>query len=416
MLEFNCNKLRIPLLQYLQCGNGNIQGKILDEIDLDASVKIGKLHFQNLTEKPEISYTLAPLKGQLSLKQGSRNLLFELQSETASLSDTTIRVNGNASNLWDDTGFTLKSAHVEVDANFNQLPLDLIQGLNCSKESTKKMVALLGPKLSVTVKSNIKQLHEGALEANVRSQHLQATLSSVIKEGVLRLNQPAIIHLTVTPEAGNMLFQGVNPSIATAIFVKEPIVVTIDDKGFAFPIHPFSKQAITMNKIRVDLGQMEVKKGGILEVISTLLSLQSGNNMQLWFTPLYLEIRNGIVTCKRVDALLDNQLQIASWGTVDTVNDRVDMVVGILGEGLRRSLYLQTLSSSYVLQLPIRGKMATASIDKTRAAAKIASLRMREGVTQTQTILGGILGVVATVGEEESPVPEPTTHPFPWKQ
>src|SRR6185295_8511866 len=114
------------------------------------------------------------------------------------------------------------------------------------------------------------------------------------------------------------------------------------------------------------------------DIVTSLLRLPSKSESELWLTPIYMQLANGVVTLKRSDALVDNMVQIATWGTVDLINDRVDMAIGILGDGLRRALRLENISPNYVLQLPLRGTTATASIDKTRAAAKIAALTFPE--------------------------------------
>ena len=220
--------------------------------------------------------------------------------------------------------------------------------------------------------------------------------------------------LHLAKDTGKVLFKDINPLLATSVHADHPIEVFVDNKDFIISIMPFSLQAIQIKNIRLDLNRISVGKGGALDAVATLLNLQHGDEMKLWFTPLYLEVRNGMIICKRVDALLDNTVQIASWGTIDLPSDRVDMVVGVLGSGLRHSLGLQMLNHDYVLQLPLRGTTSTATIDKTRATAKIASLRMQEAKNETQALIGGLLGIAASVGEKEAPVPPPTTFPFPW--
>ena len=413
-IEFACTSLKVPL-QLLQ-GEANL-GSALDGVDFATSLQVGKLTFTTLDNK---SYVIPSLVGSAEVIKGKRQVTFELQNNKGKAvaqgdQEAYIFLKGMMQNLWDDKGINLKEANIEIESRLQQLPLDILEHISSTKEMGEKLATVVGPKLNAELKAKLIKMKEGEIQATVKGAHLQSEISSSVKQGKLYLNKPCTVRLEVTPKAGKVLFKDVNPLLASGVKTDHPIEVLIDNRDFVLPMQPFTKQGIQIKKVTVNLGKLQVKKGGAMDIVCALLNLSSSKEMDLWFTPLFLEVRNGVVYCSRVDALLDQTIQIASWGTIDLVSDKVDMVVGVFGDGLRRSLRLEGLDPNYVLQLPLKGTTSTATIDRTRATAKIASLRLREANNPTQALIGGLLGLAAHVGEQEAPVPPPTTSPFPWQ-
>jgi hypothetical protein len=385
---------------------------------LDRAHIVAKLSCDALTIKEEAkqkTFDLLPLKGELKLLKGTRKINFSLKNEKIA-TKTFISIEGVAKNLWNAQGLSVAESHIEMDAKLEDIPLELLEVLPQTKENGKKITQLLGPKMNVACTCKIEELKNGLVNADIKSDHLTSTLSSSLKQGKLYLNSPCKVRLELTENAGKELFKGVSPMLATGIQADHPLDIVIDDNGFCVPLSPFVKQGIQVKKATINLGKIKVNKGGALDVIAALLNLPSSDKMSLWFTPLYLEVRNGVVICSRSDALLDNTVQIATWGTIDLVHDNVDMIVGVLGPGLARSLRLSRMDPNYVLQLPLRGKLATATIDKTKATAKIASLGMMQTKDQTQALIGGLIGIAAQALDKDAPVPPPTTFPYPWTQ
>lgn len=378
----------------------------LNALDADLSLNLSKIEIG--------TNVIKPIQGYCTVQKGSKKAKFGLKSSEGT--PLQVSVLGACENLWNDEGaITLDQALIEVESHIQELPLDLFKHFAGSSKTGEQLEALVGETLGLDAKINVKRMQEGTLQANVHGDNCNVAISSQVLDGKLYLTQPITAHVKLSKDTGKTLFKDINPLLATGIHADHPITVFIDNKGFVVPLKPFSMRGIQVSNVRLDLGKIFVHKGGSLDVVSGLLNLPSEKEMSLWFTPLFIEVRNGVVVCKRVDALLDQVIPIASWGTIDLVSDNVDMVVGVFGSGLARALQLQNLDPNYVLQLPLRGKTSSASIDKTRAVAKIASLRMMETNNQTQALIGGILGLAAAaVSDKEAPVPPPTTQPFPW--
>jgi hypothetical protein len=417
-IDLTASKLKLPLALFAQ---NNAQqktlGKLLDALELETILDIGKVSLQSLQNNK--AFVILPLHGKASLLRGSKNITFGLKS-TGSDTETPTRISitGSAKNLWDDKSIQLDQASIEIDAQLQELPTDLLNSFSATKDVGEKVTALVGSSLNAQANCSIVKMHSGVLQAQLKSENFEAEVASSIRDGKLYLNKPITAHCKLTGDAGKILFKDVNPLLASGVKTDNPIQITIDDKDFVIPLKPFSLQQVRVKKATIELGKIKVKKGGALDVIVALVKLKSigSDSMKLWFTPLHFEILNGLVICKRADAQIDGSIHIATWGTINLIADRIDMVIGITGDSLIGPLNLVHLGKNYMLQVPLRGTTSNPEVDSKRATAKIAALKMVETDNPTAALLGGLLGVAASVGEEDAPVPPPTTQPFPWEK
>lgn len=383
---------------------------------LDIRVDFESEALKIVTKKEQNQIGLMPLKGFFEVAKGSKKILFSLKSMTnggANLAQ--IDVQGKLDNCFNEKGFSLDHSDISLDGKIKDVSPEMWQ-LFVPKSQSDKIQSLLGDSLELSVNAQIKKMESGTFKAALSSDNLQFAANGTVQNGLLLLSEPIKGSLDLSKKGGKSLLKDVNPLFATAMWADHPVSLFIDSKGFQIGIKPFKKETIQIPLIRLDLGKVKVKKGGGLDVVTSLLKIGTGKEMDVWFTPVTIEIHGGVITCKRFDALVDRKLQVASWGTINLPLDRVDMVIGILGPGLRRALHLKYLDDNYVLQIPVRGTTGSAKIDEVRAAARLASLRLSEMKSQNAALLGGILGAVTAATEQESPVPPPTTYPFPWSR
>src|SRR5687767_2109298 len=115
--------------------------------------------------------------------------------------------------------------------------------------------------------------------------------------------------------------------------------------------------------------------------------------MSVWFTPLYMSMKEGKLKLERMDMLLLNHYPMALWGKVDFPKDKIDMRVGLTGAALGHALEVSGLEPDYMLQLPLRGKIGEASVDKTKAAARISSFIAQSQGSTHGMIIGTVLGI-----------------------
>ena len=127
---------------------------------------------------------------------------------------------------------------------------------------------------------------------------------------------------------------------------------------------------------------------------------------------LYVSMKNGVISFKRMDMLIMDTYAIATWGNVDLAANKVNMIIGLTGQALQKGFNIQGLGKDYVAQIPFKGPIDNASIDKKKAAAKIAAL-----VASNRGPEGLLIGTalhIASGGLKEEKAPPPTTNPLPW--
>src|SRR5690606_34549150 len=102
--------------------------------------------------------------------------------------------------------------------------------------------------------------------------------------------------------------------------------------------------------------------------------LSSTKEMEVWFTPLFFKLENGILETGRMDALAAGSVHFCSWGNINLVKDRIDMILGLTADTLKRVFGLKQISKSYVLKIPITGSIHDPKLAASAGAAKIAAL------------------------------------------
>ena len=132
--------------------------------------------------------------------------------------------------------------------------------------------------------------------------------------------------------------------------------------------------------------------------------------MDVWFTPLFFSLHDGLLTTSRIDFLIDQTIHICTWGNIDYLSDRLDMYVGLPAETLQQSFGIEQLPADYVMKIALRGTMKKPKLATHAAAAKIAALLAAQKSSQNW-LSSGILGIF---GEIDSNVPPPH-RPFPWE-
>jgi len=417
---FECvlKKFALPLSAFEP---GSSPTAILDRLHFDAALHIGTLNL--FSSRSNTAHALPAIDGSLLLTPGSRTVAFSLENQKNEFA-TEIKVKAILKDLWSAEQLTPEKSDILLESKLKNVPVDFIQ-LFTSPSTREKISALSGDSFDATLDAKLTELTTGSLHASVDAERIHSNMTCAVQDGIITLPKPLVIKAIVTKDAGKTLFRDVNPLLATSISTPHPVEVTIDNRNFRIPLKPYLqggditqlKRAIYIPSVTLQIGKIRVQKGNTLSTVFSLLGLPDEAESELWLTPIYLQMQNGLITMRRSDTLVDNRLQIASWGTVDLIGDRVDMVIGIPGPSLKAALHLRSIDPNYMLQLPIRGTTSTASLDKTRAVAKIASLRMQQSSSDTQALIGGVLGLMTQASEPaEAPVPAPTTVPFPWQK
>jgi hypothetical protein len=417
-VKFTCNSITVPVATFLETAENPKIGTLLDALTLDGAFSLSALDAM-VVEKKENGVKnplfIAPILGAMDLQGKTRTVHFSLKTDKTSDSQKSAHINisGQAQNLWDENGIQPEQASIKLDVKIHELPLDVLQGVQNSAGDTA--VAVLGKTLNADLKGQISQFREGSFEGTVSSPRLQSNIACVLKEGAMHLLRPITAEYELTPEAGEALLKDINPLLMTAAKSQRPIKLFIDSEDFFIPLRPFSMKEMKIKKIKIDPGIITAKNGGMLSLLVNLLNMQTkpGEELDLWFTPIHVDVKKAVVTCSRADALLGDAFPIATWGSIDLEKNNVEMILGISGQALKRSFGIQTIDPEYLLQIPIRGTTQSPKFDTVRATAKITALKLQQNKSNTTALLGGLLEAAASTRDE--PPPGPTTYPFPWQ-
>jgi hypothetical protein len=346
---------------------------------------------------------------------------FSIQGSGSSLKDEVIvAIQGDVRDAWNDQGLSLPSSRLRSSFTIDQFPTGLVSLVQPEQGALAEEV--IGPFVRLVGTASVDAMQSGVIQADLTAKNCTAHVDGTIQQGVLRLNNPARASLMVTKEAGALLMKSVHPLLATAAHSEQPIQVTIDSQGTMVPLSPWALSSICLPKITVDAGKVMMKNGGALKIILALLGMggaANGNELSVWLTPLYLGMKNGVVTCQRADALVADTLHMIMWGDVDVGHDRINMVVAIPEKSLAAlRLQIVTPTPERGLQIPITGHLSNPNIDTKRAAARLAGAGILNNAPDPRLkAFGGLLqAAAATLGEPDQPIPPQTSSPLPWEK
>jgi hypothetical protein len=219
--------------------------------------------------------------------------------------------------------------------------------------------------------------------------------------------------VAVTPELGKYLLSPYFPILGEMVGADNPVKLTIGQQDFDFPIYTPNLANISLGQASLELGKIYFANNGTLAKSLKLLAPSSVNFLSIWFTPTYFTLSQGVLKMERVDMLVSDHYPFAAWGHVDFLRDRVNMMLGLSGATINKVFNVSGVQNKYMLQLPLRGTLKDASIDKSKVAARVSAIVAQSHGGPQGLILGTILDV-ASGGLTEANPPPPTTNPLPW--
>ncbi|GAB4227242.1 MAG: hypothetical protein Tsb0021_03930 [Chlamydiales bacterium] len=312
----------------------------------------------------------------------------------------------------------LENSHfqrIQAELLFLRAPLSILAKMFCLDTSIQQQAdIIIGSKLDGTARLSFSE-GVGSVEAHLRGTNSKVFLDGYIKDGILRLNRTFFAEMAVTQELSKSLIQDIFPLFNAALSAEHPITLKIEPQGFALPLFYNSLSNLVVGNATLDLGKIEFGIKNQLEQILNLLNLADEKNkkINIWFTPMYFSISQGVIQCKRTDMLIALRYPLALWGKIDYVKDKVKMTLGVPGTTLSKALGLKKIPPEAILQLPIKGSLSETKIDTKKAKAKIGSI-IAHGKGGPEGLLIGNLFDIITGNLNESKPPYPTTHPFPW--
>lgn len=272
-----------------------------------------------------------------------------------------------------------------------------IQGFKMKIAKDAEIAPLVGDTVEADLTLTPKSLSEGLLDGTVTSPNLTAKLACLIKDNTLTLREPVVGTFLGTPN---------------------PAKFWIDPQGFSVPLAPFSLKGIVIQSMKVEPDKQSSENRGLMALVLSLLkaSLSAGQRVNIWFTPIFLSLKDSIVQVQRFDFLFADRYPLAAWGEINLENNNLLMTLGVSSKAIEKAFFIISTGSNKFVQIPIRGTIDSPTFDVKRATTKITALRLQQTLSPPTIIFGTLLKAASTIGEDDTPVPLPTTQPFPWKE
>ncbi|NDD59048.1 MAG: hypothetical protein EBZ47_07370, partial [Chlamydiae bacterium] len=217
----------------------------------------------------------------------------------------------------------------------------------------------------------------------------------------------------------------VNPLSISEIRSSNPITFEVQPAGVSIPLTSFSLAKLTIPDIRIELGQVQCSNEGNLNITLGLLkSVQLSQNkyLNLWFTPIDMHIKNGVIDMDRADILIAETFDICLWGKINPITDKVNMYLGLTADCLSKAFGISELPDDYVLQIPLTGSLKDVKINTGKATAKVAALLAWQQASRAGAnaagpaggALGKLMNKLGSLPLNDSDTPK-ANRPFPWE-
>ncbi len=298
-----------------------------------------------------------------------------------------------------------KTLSSQINVTAQQFPTSLLD-----KFVNLPASGLLGAAFDMTASAHI-QNGDGTVDLTLESPTTRTAVKGTVTGGILTLNES--VYAQITPQ-----FPHIHP--------QNPLSIEIPAKGVSLSLFPFSMDKINIPNMRIELGKVRAENEGNLNFAVTLLKLSQfgrGGDLRLWFAPIDLQIKNGVIDCERTEVLAENAYQVCFWGKVNLPQNNVDMILGLTASCLKKAFGIKNLPEKYLLQIPVRGTLSDIEIDTGKATGKVASLLLWQQKSlagaavggPAGALLGGLLDKLGPLPDEESNAPPPK-RPFPWEK
>ncbi|CCB91529.1 putative uncharacterized protein [Waddlia chondrophila 2032/99] len=273
----------------------------------------------------------------------------------------------------------------------------------------KEWEPVFGPVLDLNLKADMKGL-TGPVKAEVDGANGRLELDGQLTKGVVTLNSPLRLSTHATQELGKDVLSDFAPVFGELISAESSINLTIDPDRFSMPLS-MNFSEMHFKRAVLDLGKMTFRNRGDVHRLLDVLKADSIDQVEVWATPMYLEMDAGLLRIYRMDMLVMNRYPIAAWGQIHLPNDKVDMVLGISPVALAQSLGVTGLPKGYMLQIPIKGSSSNTKINSAKVMSRIGALVAQSSGGPEGFVLGTVLDLA---NGKEPKIPPPTTNPLPW--
>lgn len=380
---------------------------------LVADLEIDKL--SGLDNKSKQTLVLNKIKGNITSQDVSQKVTFDMSAQgfTGQSSASAWNIVGSIDKaLLSNGSINKQDSSVLIDGNIDNLPVPLLCHLICKPNLGRQVEAVLGANINAKVRAQLQSMN-GPVYVDIKGTNGQLLVDAQLYKGNITLRNDIKAEVTVTPQLGIYVLSEFLPVMNGIISSDKPLKLTIAKQGFTIPIKNIDISNIFVGRGTLELGKVSFTNKSQIAKVLSLLTPANAEQIHVWTTPAYFSLSNGVVKLERIDLLINERYPIASWGTADISNDRLNMVIGLSGMAISKAFGVSGISKGYMLQLPLKGTLNGASIDKTKAAGRLSALVAQSQGGPQGLVLGTVLDI-ATGGMTEPKVPKPSTDPLPW--
>lgn len=351
------------------------------------------------------------VSGKFSMQNNNRDITFQ--------TDTTQAVGaahfqGTFHDLFNEKGnVDFDKLSLSLLGNFKHFPVEIMgKVLTGDVKITETMEAILGSQADAEIFAELKD-QQGPLKAHLKGLHGEMSLDASIRDNIMYLNAPFTATVKVTPQLEHAVLREYIPILGSVASAEKPIQLIIPIDGFRLPLKSPTIMDLEIQNGVLKLDKMQFLRGSPIGKIAAVLKTQS-ERFDVWFTPVYFSLKNGILTISRTDLLVSNTFPFAIWGQVDLGEQQVNLIAALSSLGLKQAFGLTQLNNNTWIQVPIRGSIHNPKIDAATLTARISALAAITKAGPPGKIIGTVIQTATDIFSFDSPPPPPTTQPFPW--
>jgi hypothetical protein len=398
-LEFDAKVISVQMPLYTFYKSLTLFKKKIDILTISKKINfLSKTKISSLNIK--ISYPNYPLITLYNINAliGDKNSLANV--------DITGSSNKNLSDLF-SINFSLDTNNNIKNLIGKNIPTILIDQIIFFNKPILKgsLYQTLGPIINGSLSTDIKN-KKGKIDLNLNSTNLITNLNLYLDKNEIKLLNSANIIIDLSSGAEYKTQN--NKKIFIRSDKDKKINIKISKDNFVLPID-FDIRKLKIENLYINPNIIYTLNTNSLEIITEIAKLPYSNIIKIWATSINIKIENGVLSTDRMDFLVNNLLELCTWGKINLLNKKVSMNLGITSQALRYSYDIHNLSDDYVLKIPIKGTIDNIKIDPSKAIAKILALK----ALQSQGNIGSFIqGLITTKKDDDIPNAK---KPFPWE-
>jgi hypothetical protein len=294
----------------------------------------------------------------------------------------------------------------------------LVQPVDALLDMDGYLPAVLGESASGKFHARLTR-GRGPIDIVLRSGNLDATIAGQLTRRSIVLRRPVTAKLVHSKALGDKVLPKLGPLFQGIVSTEAPIRVVIPQKGFEVP-RPFDLDKVVVPHAMLDIGKVTMSNQLLIRVVKQLARSSVADQTSAWFTPAEVSLRGGVIRySRRLDVMLDGIYHFSTWGKADLGRGRLDMVLGIMPDTLRRILKVKGVGRGDTLHVKVTGPLAKPRVELGRVVTDLALIRGKDDALRNLPDLArpfaeAALNKLLRKTFKGPPPLGPTADPLPW--